>query len=182
MQKITILNQTNHGAQFFIRKGAQVIARLPSIAPGGTAVISTDDHFEVVATTMLDGNTYTSPPMVVQGSMSFLARILQIAAQGTYDFNVQQSPSTAANTLTFEKSCTGPVTFTISKNGMAMQNVVVSNSFEMQTLDVGDTYYAYAVVNGITTQTVEFVNPESTITASIDDAAVAPGYVVLKVS
>ena len=159
-----------------------MIARLPSVPPGGTAIISTDNHFEVVASTILNGNTLTSSPIAVRGSMGFLARVQQIAAQGTYEFDLQQLPAKAANALTFEKTCIGPATFTISKEGMPMQSVVVMNSFESQSLELSDTYSVYAVVNGITTETLQFANPDTTITASIDDAALALGYVTLKVS
>ncbi len=51
---------------------------------------------------------------------------------------------------------------------MPLQNVVVENSFQVETLDISDTFYVYAVINGVTTSTVQFTNPSATISAITD--------------
>ena len=182
MSTLTLLNQTRFVAQYVVMKGEQIIARLPGIEPGAQISIPTNATYEVIATTVIDGNTYTSAPQSVQRSMGFVARVLQVRGQGTYVFDVQQIRNEAVNKLTFQKTCLSPVTFTISKDGVAVQNVVVPDSFQVESLDISDIFYVYAVVNGVTTETYEFANPNATITAVTDDSVLDNGYVSLVVS
>lgn len=166
---LTVRNACSFVAQFTVFKGQLIAAHLPGIAPDAQLQIPLADTYEVVATTLLEGNTYTSAPMVLAAGTGFLAQVLQNIEQGSYEFNVQEIPSIAPNALTFQKTCLNPVYFTISKDGLYMQTVVVSDSFEMQTLELGDTYSAYAVVNGITTAMVSTTNPNAVITATQDN-------------
>lgn len=178
---ITLCNNTNYIAQFLVQKGEQVIARLPGIEPNAQMSITATDTFEVIARTIVDGNTYTSAPLSVTGSMGFLAQFLQVVSQGTYEFNVVEMPSAAPNQLSFQQTCINPVTFTITKDGKPLQNVVVSDSFRSETLDISDTFYIYAVINGITTEVVTTQNPDATVTALADTADCEPGYFTLSI-
>ena len=94
---LTLRNSTNYAATFIVRQDQQVIARLPSIAAGSQLVVPLVDTYQVTATTVIDGNTYTSAPIDVSGAMGFLAQVIQVAPQGTYEFNVVEVPSRAPN-------------------------------------------------------------------------------------
>jgi hypothetical protein len=182
MSSITLRNNTNFVAQYVVKKGQQVIARLPGIAPTAQMIVPIELNFEVMATTEIDGNTYTSAPMEVQGGISFLAQVLQVPAQGTYTFEVQEMPSQRPSTLEFQKTCLGPVTFTLTKGGKSLQNVVVVDSFRTVTLDAGNTFYIYAVINGITTATTKFTNPSTIVTAVNDTSDLESGYFTLNLN
>lgn len=178
---ITLRNNTRFIAQYVIRKGDIVIARVPGITSGAEVVVPTSSTYEVIATTIIDGNTYTSAPLAVIGSTGFLARILQVQAQGTYVFDVQEVPATSSNQLSFQSTCLNPVTFTITRDGMPLQNVVVNNAFIMQTLDISDTFYIYAVINGVTTDIVSTTNANATVTAVDSSSDLEAGYFTLQV-
>ncbi|WOS41150.1 hypothetical protein [Xanthomonas rydalmerensis] len=179
MKNMTLRNNTKYVAQFVVTKGQQVVARIPGIEPNSSMLVPTDNAYEVTATAVIDGNTYISAPLQVSGPTGFLAQVLQVRAQGTYEFNVVEVPSLNPSQLQFQKTCLSPVTFTITKNKRPLQSVVVNDSFEVQSLDISDTYYVYAVVNGVTTDTLTTSNPESTITASTDSSDLERGYATL---
>jgi hypothetical protein len=164
VNSITLLNNTAFDAQYVVKKGEQTIAFIAAVAPNATVQIPTTETFEVQATTVIDGNTYTSALSSVQDGMGYLAQVLQASGQGTYVFDVQEMPAALPTTLSFQKTCLSPVTFTITKNGVPLQNVLVHDS-NVQTLNVGDAFYVYAVVNGVTTATSTFTNPSATVTA-----------------
>ncbi|UHQ24964.1 hypothetical protein LVB77_09945 [Lysobacter sp. 5GHs7-4] len=178
---ITLRNTTNYIAQFVIRKGGQIIARLPGIAPEAQMVVPTEGTYQVTAMTIIDGNTYTSAPMDVTGACSFLAQVLQVPQQGAYEFDVVQGHSTRPDQMQFQKTTLSPVTFTIDKDGVPMQAVVVADSFSMETLDISDTFHIYAVVNGVTTDTVSTANPNAEVTATSDTSTLEQGYFTLDV-
>ncbi|MET0549131.1 MAG: hypothetical protein ABW002_07670 [Xanthomonas sp.] len=182
MKSMTFLNNTKYVAQFWVMKGDQVIARNPGIKPNASMAIQTDDTFLVTATAVIDGNTYISAPLEVSGPTGFLAQVLQVRSQGTYEFNVVEVASDNPNQLQFQKSCLSRVTFTITKNGQLMQSVVVIDSFKKCPLDISDTYSIYAVVNGVTTDTVTTHNPTATITATTDSSDLESGYATLDIS
>lgn len=181
MSSITLRNNTKYVAQYVVKKGQQVIARIPGIEPNAQMTIPTNETFEVVATAVIDGNTYTSAPQDVQGSTGFLAQILQVPAQGTYEFDVQEVASKTPNALEFQKTCLSAVTFTITKDGKPLQNVVVKDGFMTQTLDISDTFYVYAVVNGVTTAVTTFTNASAVVTANTDTSDLENGYVSLDI-
>jgi hypothetical protein len=182
MSALTFKNQTSYIAQFVAARGEQIIARLPGIAPEAQLLVPLEDTYEVAAATIIDGNTYTTAPVAVTGPMSFLAQVKQNAQQGTYDFEVKVGNSPSADQFIFQKTTIGPVTFTLSKNGVPLQNVVVEDSFRTETLTVGNVYVVYAVINGITTDTVQTSNPNAIITAVSEDTSLEAGYFTLIVN
>lgn len=161
--RLTLQNETPYIAMFAVRRGDMTIARLPGLAPGAVLQVPTTQTYTVVATTVLEGNTYTSAPIAFNGAMRFLARVVQQQAQGTYAFELVAMPSSDPRQLQFEKTTIGPVTFQVSANGMHLQSVVVANDFTMRTLQIGDIYSIYAVINGITTETVTIHDPDAVI-------------------
>lgn len=182
MSHLTLRNHTAYIAQYVVLNGQQVIARLPGLMPNAQMAVPTGHTFQVVATTMIDGNTYTSAPLDVSGPAAFLAQVRQVYAQGTYEFEVVELPSTRPDQLQFQKTNLAPVSFTISKDGVPLQTVVVSNSFEVQTLAISDTFTIHAVINGITTDTVTTTNANAAITATIDTSNPEFDYFTLDVS
>jgi hypothetical protein len=181
MSALTFLNNTAFIAQYLVSKGDQVVARLPGIAPGAMLQVPSNDTYQITASTVLAGNSYTSAPVTVNGSASLLARVQQRNPQGSYDFELVSSSSSAVDTLTFQKTTIGPVTFTILKDGVELQRVVVTDSFRVRTLAIGSTYDIYAVINGVTTDTWHTSNPNATITALTDDSDMEAGYFTLQV-
>jgi len=179
---ITLLNTTDFDAQFHVRKGDQVVVSLPVVEPNGTVMIPTNNEYEVTAQATIDGNTYTSAPIKVDGVACFLARVIQHKSQQTYIFDMQKGASTAPNQLQFEKTCLPPVIFTIFKDGKPLQNVVVNDSFMIESLTLSDTYSISAVVNGITTDVTTTNNVNAKITSANASASAGKGYFTLLLS
>jgi hypothetical protein len=173
---LTLANKSTSIAQFIVYKGQQIICKLPGVAPGGSVGIPTDDTYEVYATTTFKGNLYTSAPVSVDGSMVFTARVRQSRAEGSYSFVLETSPSAAADTLQFEKTCLNPVTFTILKDSVPLQSIVVKDTFTDISLDITETYSVYAVCEGITTDTVVTSNPQATLTLTASNSWLESGY------
>lgn len=182
MSALTFRNQTLYVAQFVARKGQLIMARLPGVAPQAELLMPSDDVYSVVATTIIDGNTYSTAPVAVAGPVECLAQVKQNAQQGAYEFQMLIEPSPRADQMRFQKTTIGPVTFTISKNGIPVQSVVVSNSFMVEELTINDSYSVYAVINGITTETVQTTDPNAVITAVVDDTVLEGGYFTLTVA
>lgn len=180
--RITLGNNTPYIAQYVVMNGQQVIARLPGIPSGAQLSVPTTDTYQVTATAVIDGNTYVSAPLDVTGATNFLAQVVQVQAQGTYEFNVIELPSSDPNSLQFQKTCASPVTFTITKDGNPLQTVVVNNAFEIQSVQIGDTFYIYAIINGVTTDTVSTTNPNASVMASVDSSTLQFGYYTLDIS
>jgi hypothetical protein len=179
---ITLLNQTQFDAQYVVKKGEQIISNLPAIQPNAKQTVPVSDTYQVTATTLIEGNTYTSAPLNVAGSMGFLAQVLQVKAQGTYEFDVVEFPSSASDQLSFQKTCINPVTFTILKDGKALQNIVVNNSGQNKTLDISNTFYIYSVINGVTTETLVTSSPQATVTAVTNDSMLERDYYSLVIA
>ncbi|MGN6668247.1 MAG: hypothetical protein ACTHKH_14955 [Trinickia sp.] len=182
MSALTFTNETAFIAQYVVRKGEQIVARLPGIAPGAVLTVPSDDTYTVTATTQLQGNTYTSAPITVNGAWGFLAQVTQNCEQGTYDFEMLQLPSTAADQMVFQKTTIGPVTFNISKNDVHLQSVVVSNNFRNRSIRIGSEYSIYAVINGVTTCVTTTTNANASITALTDNTDLEAGYFTLSVA
>lgn len=169
MSALTFRNQTPHIAQFVAKRGQQIIARLPNVAPQAELKAPSDDY-SVVATTIIEGDTRSTAPVTVTGPMRFSAHIKQNPTHGTYDFEMLTMPSLRADQLVFQKTTRGPVTFTISRNGTPLQRVLVQESFKNESLTVDLSYSIYAVIYGVTTEIVQTTNPNAVITAVVDNA------------
>ena len=179
---ITLLNTTKHPAQIKVTKGDLVIVFMPSLKPGQTVVVPTTDTYDVVASTTIDGNTYSSAPMTVTSATSFLARVVQDYSQGTYVFDVQQSSSTDSSQMQFQSSWRDTVTFTLSKDGKTLQNVVCADAFNMQLLQLGDTFTFQAIVDGVTTDIQESDDPNTVCTAVNDTTMRNAGFYTINLA
>lgn len=179
MSALTLTNSTSYIAQYVIHRGGLALARLPGLAPGATLSVPEAETFEITASTILEGNTYTSAPIAVSGATRFLAQVKQQRAQQTYEFEVVTTPSSVANLMQFEKTSLGPVTFQITHQGVPVQDVVVPDSFVQVTVEISDVYSVYAVINGITTDSVTTSNPNATVTAVSEATDMEFGYFTL---
>ncbi|OLS62672.1 hypothetical protein [Pseudomonas putida] len=176
---ITLHNITDFDAEYFVRKGQLIIAHLPATTPNASLSVPTDNLYEVIATTLIEGNTYTSAPFLVSDSQDFLAQVRQERVQGTYVFDVVPHSSSVPDRLVFQKTCLSPVTFVLRKDGKPLQSVVVHSSTESQLQDISNTVHIYAVINGVTTATLTTNNPNATITATNDRSNLQAGYYAL---
>lgn len=182
MSALTLTNSTSYIAQYVIHRGGLALARLPGLAPGATLSVPEVEIFEISASTLLEGNTYVSAPTTVSGATRFLAQVKQHISQGTYDFEVVTALSSVANQMQFEKTSLGPVTFQITHQGVPVQDVVVPDSFVQVTVEISDVYSIYAVINGITTDSVSTSNPNATVTAVSETTDMEFGYFNLVIS
>ncbi|SDF58456.1 MULTISPECIES: hypothetical protein [unclassified Duganella] len=173
---IILNNTTKYDAQFTVLKGDQVVVSLPAVEPQGSVSIPTENEYMVTAQATIDGNTYTSAPLKVDGAARFQARVIQHRSQQTYIFDLVKSASTKPNKLQFEKTCLPTVIFTIVKDGKPLQAISVSDSFLAQELTLSDTYTISAVVKGITTDVTTTNNPNAKVTAIDATASADEGY------
>lgn len=173
---ITLLNITDFDAEYVVRKGQLIVAHLPAITPNASLSVPTDNLYEVIATTLIEGNTYISAPISDSDNRGFLAQVRQERVQGTYEFDVVYFPSHVPDHLVFQKTCLSPVTFVIRKDGKPLQSVVVDSIAENKVLDISNTFHIYAVINGVTTATLTTNNPNATITATNDSSDLEAGY------
>lgn len=173
---LTLRNNSPYVAQFVVRRGDLIVARLPGLAPGEQIVVPSEEVYEVVATTHVLENSYTTAPQVVSDGMALLAQMLQAQPHAPYDFEVVQTPLGQAGLLKFMKTSLAPVTFSIQTMGRVLQTVVVQDSYLAQTLVTSGTHFVYAVINGVTTQTLATVNPDAVITVVQSESELPWGY------
>lgn len=183
---ITLRNTTGYIAQFVVFQGDRLVSRLVGLTPGAQVVVPLQTRFEVVASTLLEGNRYTAAPVFVDSSApnapALLAQLRQDTAQASFKFEVVESLSPDAARMSFQKTCPNPVTFTLSRDGHLLQHVVVSTSFQGASLLVSGSLSVHAVINGITTDTAMTNNPEAVITAVEDNSVNEAGFFALAVS
>jgi hypothetical protein len=58
----------------------------------------------------------------------------------------------------------------------------IADSMDEETLAVGSPYFVSAIVNGVTTETVQTANANAVITVTRDDSALVGGYYRLEVA
>lgn len=175
-EQITLTNNANSDAQFLVYKGEQLIDRIPGVEPGGVCLVPTADTYEVSATTILNKNTYISAPMPAQPGDKFLAQVLQISNQGTYDFDVVPSAGSKADSMEFETTTNTSVTFSVLKDGKPLQNVTVTDNYDGDSLYVGNTFRIYAVIDGVTTSTITTNDGSASISAENNSSALEADF------
>lgn len=182
MSTMKLFNKTDHVAQFVVKKGTQTIARIPGVVAGGSMEIPTTDTYQVRASIVLDNNTYISAPHKAVPGKHFLAQVLQISSEGTYDFNIVETDGDAPDALVFEKTTIAPVTYTILKNGKPLQKVTVADNYDKKVLHVGSTYYIYSVINGVTTATISTNDPDANVSALNNTSTLEADFFHLELS
>ncbi|MFZ6759892.1 hypothetical protein ACO0K9_22060 [Undibacterium sp. Ji50W] len=180
---MNLTNKTSYQAYFTVLKGDLVVVEHIPVSPDALAELSTDlPPASLFATTTIEGNTYTTATQSFVGAAGFLAQVKQVPQQGTYDFELVNVGYSHPNQLQLQKTCIGPVIFSLRTNDHVEQNVVVTDNFVATTLNINDTYSIYAVINGVTTEAVQTNNPQATITAVVDTTSLESGYFTLVVS
>lgn len=170
MSALRLSNQTHFPAYFVISRGQQIIARLPNLNAGASAEIPTQQVFNVTASTIINGATLTTAAQSFEGAAGFLAQVRQNIREGHLEFELISVPPRQPNQVQFQKTSLAPVSFTLSANNHYLQTVVVSNSYQLISLDLADTYSIYAVINGVTTELVSTSDPSAAIDAVVDSA------------
>ena len=170
MSHLTLQNDTWFPAVFVVKKGEMTIARTPAVVYGAALRIPTGQAYTAVAATVIEGNTYTSAPIAFSGAAGFLARVVQRASQDTYEFEMVELPARSTDLLEFQNTTRAPVTFTLSRQGLRLQTVVVNDAFKNVSVSLAGSYSIYAIVNGVTTGTIQTDDPDAVITARL-----APG-------
>ena len=165
MNSLTLYNGTDHPTQFVVHKNQQYIPRLPVVHPGAALAVPTANTFEVIATTVIDGRTYTSGPIRVTDAAIFVAEVITIWPRNEYMLNIKQIPKRELRQLQFRTRCMRTISFAIKKNGQLLGSVSVSDPIETVNVDINDTYHVYAMINGVTTQTRSLTNPDTVISA-----------------
>ncbi|WMS87014.1 hypothetical protein [Pleionea litopenaei] len=179
---ITLINDTAYVAQFVVRKGDQVIARIPGVEPKGKIQVPTADSYQVRATTILNKNTYQTAPKSANPGDKFLAQVLQISDQGTYDFQIVEGAGSKPDSMEFESTTNTPVIFNVMKDGKPLQSVTVSDNFNSESLYVGSNFYIYAVINGVTTATLNTNDGSAVISAENNTSALEADYFHLELN
>ncbi|MFZ6720684.1 hypothetical protein [Undibacterium sp. Ji49W] len=180
---MNLTNKTNYQAYFTVLKGDMLIAEHLPVPPESMAELATDlPPASVFATTVIQGNTYTSASQSFVGAAGFLAQVKQVMQQGTFEFDMIHVPYSNPNQLQLQKTCVGPVIFSIRQNDQVTQNVVVTDDFIPSTLNISDTYTVYAVINGVTTDAIQTSNPQAAINAVVDTGVLESGYFLLVAS
>ena len=177
---LTLLNNTSFDAHFRVMKGGQVVTSVLAIPKNASVQIRTENSYAVTASAIVDGNVYTSAPMSMDGSGSFQAQVIQNTAGSSTVFDMVKVASSRPDQLQFEKTCLSDVTFTISRDGKALQNITVTDSFTQACLALSDTYSISAVINGVTTEPVTTDNVNATIRAADDPSAPGNSYFTLE--
>lgn len=173
--RMTLRNDTFHPATFQVKKGGMVIARTPAIVYGAALQIPTSEAYTVVATTVIDGNTYTSAPISFSGAACFVAKVLQHGTQSPYQFEMMQASPRSADHLEFQNTTRAPVTFILSYAGIWLQTVVARAAFDTVSIPLAGGYSLYAVINGVTTDSLQTDDPDAVIAARVGPGGAEAG-------
>jgi len=168
MSAITLVNSISAGvaptAEFRLFQGIDRIARV-GVHAGGQVVIPTASEYSAQATTSMGELTLTSNPVNFDASsMLLIARV--ISENGDYDFQLVESPGVHVSTIALENTWTNPVQFKLTRPNSPFQIVTVVDENNDSEISTAQQWTVYAIVNGITTQTLTVTDPNATITAA----------------
>ena len=173
MSAFTISNTTNYPAKIVVQKGTpggpnNLVATVPISPSGQTIVPTTQSYSAYFWVTMEDGNTYKSTPVSFDApSMVLTAQMQMVETGGTFNFQIEAVPGTAANQIVLVSECRNPVTFyvmttTESVNPTSsLQTAVVVSQVNSVSLSTAETYTFQGKVNGVNTVPIS-VTPTST--------------------
>lgn len=106
MSALTFLNRTPYPAQFVVRKGEQIVAGLPSVAPGGQIRVPSDGMDTVTDSTMSD---LIDEETLADGSPYFVSAIVN----GVTTERVQTANANAVITVACDDSALGAGYYTL---------------------------------------------------------------------
>jgi len=180
MSNLTLVNDTDHVAQFVVKRGELVIARIPGVAPGGKVLVPTDMDFEVLASVVVDAETPVTASHKVGGAARFIANLS--AGSATPGFDLVAKPAARPDAFQFEKTCLNPVVFAIMRDGRPLQNVVVNDSFESAVVRIGNLFSVHAVVNGKSSNHGVTSNANAHVTLTRDQNGPGEGFFALRIN
>lgn len=180
MSNLTLVNDTDSVAQFVVKRGELVIARIPCVEPGGRVLVPTDMDFEVIASVVVTADNPVMATHKVSGAARFIANLG--LKHSTPDFDLAVKPATKQDAFQFEKTCLNPVVFSIVRDGMPLQNVVVNDSFESAAVRIGNLFSVHAVVNGKSSNHGVTSNASAHVTLTRDTNNPGDGFFALSIN
>ncbi|HEX5753102.1 MAG TPA: hypothetical protein VFZ09_43275 [Archangium sp.] len=174
MTRITLVNQvpasSAASAEFRLLQGVQHqhMAVRVGVHAGGEASIPTQGSgYTAVAVTQMEDMTLTSNEVSFSGSSQVL--VAQVVAEnGFYDFRLVAYPGTQVSAIVCENTWRAPVQMTIKQTGTPVAVVTVVDEHNQTSVSTAQQWQCYAIVNGITTATVEFKGPNARVTLTSD--------------
>ena len=169
MSAIKLINSSPSAdtAEFRVYQNDQQVARI-GVHQGGQASVPTQMEYTVQATTQMGEFALMSNPVSFQeSSINVLARVL--SEQGYHDFQLVTSPGTQSSAIVLENTWEKPVQFNLSRPNSPVQIVTVVDEHNHGSISTAQQWTIYAIVNGITTENVETVDPNATITLLSDN-------------
>jgi hypothetical protein len=168
MSAITLINSYDgaDAAEFRVFQGDHQACRL-RVGRGGEATMPTDMEYVVQTTTNMDDFTLTSNTISFEGnsikgnSIILLAQI--VVEKGYSDFQLEASQGTQPDMIVLKNTWENPVHFKIIPPNDPMQIITVVDEHNYPLISTTQAWTIYAIVNGITTETVETDNPNATI-------------------
>lgn len=169
MSQLTLINEVpDFPAEFRVRQGNDQVARISVQADEGKVVIPTTDSYVATAQTTVDGFQVTSGPQYFSDrSAHLLAQVLQ--EDGGFDFQLVESAGTKPDAIVCENTWRQPVSFNVVRNGSPLGTVKVANEFNTVEISTEEIYGIYAIIDGVTTETLITDNPNATILAYRDN-------------
>lgn len=167
MTAIKLVNKvpesTTTSAEFRLLKGQYMVARVGVHAGGEASVPTQGTGFTAQAVTLLGDFTLTS------NEVSFDSRAQVLEAQvaienGFYDFRLAARQGTHLAAIVCENTWRAPVQFTIKESGTPLEIVTVVDEHNNEVVSTMQQWEIYAIVNGITTGTAAFSDPNATVT------------------
>jgi hypothetical protein len=182
MSNLTLANDTDHVAQFVVKRGELVIARIPGVEPGGRVLVPTDMDFEVIASVVVEPDMPVTATHKLGAAARFIASLASALKVGRPDFDLVTKPATKPDALQFEKTCLSPVVFTITRDGKPLQNVAVNDSFESAVVRIGNLFSVHAVVNGRSSNHGVTSNANAHVTLTPDSGHPESGYFSMRIN
>lgn len=180
MSAITLLNRTDRLVVFRIHSGERPVLRPPALAPGASQRIPTAVVHRVVATTEVEGNTYTSAPVETVGAADFVARMVSVPPHSLHALELQREAATRPDRLLLQAETPSSATFVVQREDGARQTVVVYSAGEA-SVHIRETFSIYAIVDGVTTGTLSTDDPDARIAVVPEPGMPASGDYVLVV-
>lgn len=153
---LTLHNATGHLAHFELRLGELYLTQRLTLEPDRRLPVELLPFFEISASTLVDEERYHSTSTRFESACTSLtAQLRQGEAPGEYHFELVQRPGHDFDTLSLEKTCNTPVIFQIGRARLPHQTVVLEKSLQAARIHIGHSITVGAIVNGITTPTVD---------------------------
>lgn len=183
MSNLTLENDTEHVAQFVVKRGELVIARIPCVEPGGRVLVPTELEFEVIASVAVEPDAPVTASHKLGGAARFVANLVAEAQDASAPaLDLVAKPANKPDALQFEKTCLNPVVFAITRDGKPLQNVVVNDAFESAVVRIGNLFSVHAVVNGRTSNHGVTSNANAHVTLTRDEEQPEGGFFTLKIN